>query len=119
MDPFIGQAVFPVDCLRGGYRSVPLLNQSSEPQELAALSIEQQNAKLLNPHNQLQRGRTVKDPQSILQRGRSCSVQSQEYPTPLQSPTSITPPTPRSSIQSESGSQISTSSNSNPDKIER
>uniref|UniRef100_A0A914Y8R9 Phosphoinositide phospholipase C n=1 Tax=Panagrolaimus superbus TaxID=310955 RepID=A0A914Y8R9_9BILA len=39
MDPFIGQAIFPIDCLRGGYRSVPLLNQSAEPQELAALLV--------------------------------------------------------------------------------
>uniref|UniRef100_A0A914Q9V2 Phosphoinositide phospholipase C n=1 Tax=Panagrolaimus davidi TaxID=227884 RepID=A0A914Q9V2_9BILA len=68
VDPFIGQAVYPVDCLRGGYRSVPLLNQSSEPQELSALLIhvefearKHQNAKLLSPHHRLQAGRTVKD----------------------------------------------------------
>uniref|UniRef100_A0AC35U4T9 Phosphoinositide phospholipase C n=1 Tax=Rhabditophanes sp. KR3021 TaxID=114890 RepID=A0AC35U4T9_9BILA len=38
-DPFIGQAVFPVDCLRMGYRSVPLLNNHSEKLELASLLV--------------------------------------------------------------------------------
>lgn len=38
-DPFIGQAVFPVDCLRNGFRSVPLLNQFNEPLELSALLV--------------------------------------------------------------------------------
>uniref|UniRef100_A0A914ZBU7 Phosphoinositide phospholipase C n=1 Tax=Panagrolaimus superbus TaxID=310955 RepID=A0A914ZBU7_9BILA len=65
-DPFIGQAVFPVDCLRGGYRSVPLLNQSSEPQELSALlvhlefeSTKHPDNKILQPHHDLQAGRTI------------------------------------------------------------
>uniref|UniRef100_A0A914QQD1 Phosphoinositide phospholipase C n=1 Tax=Panagrolaimus davidi TaxID=227884 RepID=A0A914QQD1_9BILA len=132
MDPFIGQAVFPVDCLRGGYRSVPLLNESSEPQELTTLlvhieieALKHQNAKVLSPHLKLQAGRTVKDPRGIIQRGRSgsnTSIQnvSQEYSysTPLQSPTSAIPPSPRLSIQSDTGSVNSTSSNSNPEKNE-
>lgn len=38
-DPFIGQAVFPIDCIRPGFRSVPLLNQFSDPLELSALLV--------------------------------------------------------------------------------
>uniref|UniRef100_A0A915D160 Phosphoinositide phospholipase C n=1 Tax=Ditylenchus dipsaci TaxID=166011 RepID=A0A915D160_9BILA len=38
-DPFIGQAVFPLDCIRNGFRSIPLLNQFSEPLELSALMV--------------------------------------------------------------------------------
>uniref|UniRef100_A0A0N5C908 Phosphoinositide phospholipase C n=1 Tax=Strongyloides papillosus TaxID=174720 RepID=A0A0N5C908_STREA len=38
-DPFIGQAVFPVDCLRVGYRSIPLLNNYSEKLELSSLLV--------------------------------------------------------------------------------
>uniref|UniRef100_A0A1I7Z0P4 Phosphoinositide phospholipase C n=1 Tax=Steinernema glaseri TaxID=37863 RepID=A0A1I7Z0P4_9BILA len=38
-DPFIGQAVFPVDSIRGGFRSVPLLNQYSDPLELSSLLV--------------------------------------------------------------------------------
>ncbi|TMS35784.1 hypothetical protein L596_003107 [Steinernema carpocapsae] len=38
-DPFIGQAVFPLDCIRNGYRSVELLNQYSEPSELSCLLV--------------------------------------------------------------------------------
>ncbi|CAD5209116.1 unnamed protein product [Bursaphelenchus okinawaensis] len=38
-DPFIGQAVFPLDCLRPGFRSVPLLNQYSEPLEISSLLV--------------------------------------------------------------------------------
>ncbi|TMS35823.1 hypothetical protein L596_003136 [Steinernema carpocapsae] len=38
-DPFMGQAVFPVNCIRGGYRSVPLLNQYSDQLELSSLLV--------------------------------------------------------------------------------
>lgn len=38
-DPFIGQAIMPLDCIRPGFRSVPLLNQFSEPLELSALLV--------------------------------------------------------------------------------
>ncbi|CAJ0585633.1 unnamed protein product, partial [Mesorhabditis spiculigera] len=38
-DPFIGQAVFPLDCIRTGYRSVPLKNQFSEEIELSSLLV--------------------------------------------------------------------------------
>ncbi|KAL3101092.1 hypothetical protein niasHS_001552 [Heterodera schachtii] len=38
-DPFIGQAVFPLDSVRCGFRSVPLRNQFSEPLELSALLV--------------------------------------------------------------------------------
>ncbi|CAI4232720.1 unnamed protein product [Auanema sp. JU1783] len=41
-DPFIGQAVFPVDSLRCGFRSVPLKNQFSEDLELSALLLDLQ-----------------------------------------------------------------------------
>uniref|UniRef100_A0A7E4UWB1 Phosphoinositide phospholipase C n=1 Tax=Panagrellus redivivus TaxID=6233 RepID=A0A7E4UWB1_PANRE len=65
-DPFIGQAVFPVDSLRGGYRSVPLLNLFSEPLELSSLLVRVEirphkipDQILLNPHSQLQNGRTT------------------------------------------------------------
>jgi phosphatidylinositol phospholipase C gamma-1 len=30
-DPFLGQATFSMDCLRPGFRSIPLLNNYSEP----------------------------------------------------------------------------------------
>lgn len=36
---FIGQATFPVKCLRSGYRSVPLTNAFSEELELASLLV--------------------------------------------------------------------------------
>lgn len=35
----IGQATFPINCLRTGYRSVPLRNKYSEELELAALLV--------------------------------------------------------------------------------
>ncbi|GMR36192.1 hypothetical protein PMAYCL1PPCAC_06387, partial [Pristionchus mayeri] len=38
-DPFIGQAVFPVDSIRAGYRSIPLKNQYSEELELSSLLV--------------------------------------------------------------------------------
>lgn len=38
-DPFIGQATFPLDCIRGGYRSVPLRNAYSEELELSSLLV--------------------------------------------------------------------------------
>ncbi|CAB3405559.1 unnamed protein product [Caenorhabditis bovis] len=41
-DPFIGQAVFPVDSIRCGFRSVPLKNQCSEELELSALLVDVQ-----------------------------------------------------------------------------
>jgi len=63
-DPFIGQAVFPVDCLRPGYRSVPLLNHFSEPQELAALLVKvdiltSEGEKLKDVHKSLHNARTI------------------------------------------------------------
>ena len=36
---FIGQAVFPLTCLRSGYRSVPLTNAYSEELELSSLMV--------------------------------------------------------------------------------
>ncbi|XP_053401760.1 1-phosphatidylinositol 4,5-bisphosphate phosphodiesterase gamma-1-like isoform X4 [Mercenaria mercenaria] len=36
---FLGQATYPVKCLRPGYRSVPLKNEYSEPLELSSLLI--------------------------------------------------------------------------------
>uniref|UniRef100_A0A1I8EYS0 Phosphoinositide phospholipase C n=1 Tax=Wuchereria bancrofti TaxID=6293 RepID=A0A1I8EYS0_WUCBA len=39
MDPFIGQAVYPLDCIRTGFRSVPLRNQYSEELELSSLLV--------------------------------------------------------------------------------
>lgn len=36
---FIGQATFPVKCLRTGYRSVPLSNGYSEELELSSLLV--------------------------------------------------------------------------------
>ncbi|CAD6198775.1 unnamed protein product [Caenorhabditis auriculariae] len=41
-DPFIGQAVFPLDSIRCGFRSVPLRNQFSEECELSALLVDVQ-----------------------------------------------------------------------------
>jgi phosphatidylinositol phospholipase C, gamma-1 len=35
----IGQTTFPINCLRTGYRSVPLRNKYSEELELAALLV--------------------------------------------------------------------------------
>lgn len=35
----IGQATYPLNCLRSGYRSVPLRNKYSEELELAALLV--------------------------------------------------------------------------------
>lgn len=36
---FIGQATFPLNCIRTGYRSVPLHNKYSENIELASLLV--------------------------------------------------------------------------------
>ncbi|CAI5442987.1 unnamed protein product [Caenorhabditis angaria] len=41
-DPFIGQAVFPIDSIRCGFRSVPLKNQYSEDCELSSLLVDVQ-----------------------------------------------------------------------------
>ena len=39
-DPnFIGQAVFPVNCIKTGYSSVPLKNTYNEEMELSALLV--------------------------------------------------------------------------------
>ncbi len=39
-DPnFIGQAVFPVPCLKTGYRSIPLKNATNEEMELMSLLV--------------------------------------------------------------------------------
>lgn len=35
----IGQTTFPINCLRTGYRSIPLRNKYSEELELAALLV--------------------------------------------------------------------------------
>ncbi|CAD6242595.1 GSCOCG00009530001-RA-CDS [Cotesia congregata] len=45
---FIGQATYPVKCLRTGYRSVPLKNQYSEDLELASLLVHITITKLVN-----------------------------------------------------------------------
>uniref|UniRef100_A0A915ARG5 Phosphoinositide phospholipase C n=1 Tax=Parascaris univalens TaxID=6257 RepID=A0A915ARG5_PARUN len=64
-DPFIGQAVYPLDCIRTGFRSVILRNQYSEELELSALLIHVDmrratvDGELINPHSALQAGRTV------------------------------------------------------------
>lgn len=47
-DPFIGQAGFPVDCIRPGYRSVPLYNQFNEPFEVSALLVHVEIRLVLN-----------------------------------------------------------------------
>lgn len=36
---FIGQATFPINCIRQGYRSVPLKNKYSQSIELASLLV--------------------------------------------------------------------------------
>jgi len=57
IDPFLGQSTFPIDCLRPGYRSVPLLNNFSEQIELSALLVHLEirtldgNQKLNNMHS--------------------------------------------------------------------
>ncbi|CAD5214162.1 unnamed protein product [Bursaphelenchus xylophilus] len=67
-DPFIGQAVFPVDCLRPGFRSVPLLNQSSEPLEISSLLVFVQIRPLFGTENDwISRSEVHK----YLQQGRS------------------------------------------------
>uniref|UniRef100_A0A158R5P8 Phosphoinositide phospholipase C n=1 Tax=Syphacia muris TaxID=451379 RepID=A0A158R5P8_9BILA len=64
-DPFIGQAVFPVDCIRSGFRSVILRNQHSEELELSSLLVFvdirrlEGNSKVIDPHTTLQAGRTL------------------------------------------------------------
>ncbi|KHN75652.1 1-phosphatidylinositol 4,5-bisphosphate phosphodiesterase gamma-1 [Toxocara canis] len=64
-DPFIGQAVYPLDCIRTGFRSVALRNQYSEELELSALLVHidmrraTADGELINPHSALQAGRTV------------------------------------------------------------
>ncbi|MFH4973935.1 hypothetical protein AB6A40_000644 [Gnathostoma spinigerum] len=68
-DPFIGQAVFPIDCIRTGYRSVPLRNRYSEELELASLLIFVGLSRIrdeyepFDPHFALQAGRTVRNTQ--------------------------------------------------------
>uniref|UniRef100_A0AAF5Q389 Phosphoinositide phospholipase C n=1 Tax=Wuchereria bancrofti TaxID=6293 RepID=A0AAF5Q389_WUCBA len=65
MDPFIGQAVYPLDCIRTGFRSVPLRNQYSEELELSSLLVyldmrrRSNEAEVLNPHVDLQSSRYV------------------------------------------------------------
>ncbi|VIO93749.1 Uncharacterized protein BM_BM5477 [Brugia malayi] len=65
MDPFIGQAVYPLDCIRTGFRSVPLRNQYSEELELSSLLVyldmrrRSNEAEVLNPHVDLQSDRYV------------------------------------------------------------
>lgn len=38
-DPFIGQAAYPIDCIRSGFRSVQLRNAYSEELELSSLLV--------------------------------------------------------------------------------
>ncbi|VDN03875.1 unnamed protein product [Thelazia callipaeda] len=63
-DPFIGQAVFPLDCIRTGFRSVTLRNQFSEDLELSSLLLfvdmrrQSGEGEVLNPHIALQAGRS-------------------------------------------------------------
>ncbi|KJH44633.1 Phosphatidylinositol-specific phospholipase C, Y domain protein [Dictyocaulus viviparus] len=47
-DPFIGQAVFPLDSIRSGFRSIPLRNQFSEELELSSLLVHMQMITLGN-----------------------------------------------------------------------
>ncbi|VDN55483.1 unnamed protein product [Dracunculus medinensis] len=64
-DPFIGQAVYPVDCIRTGFRSVILRNQHSDELELSALLVHidvrrrNSSGELLNPFVALQAGRSM------------------------------------------------------------
>ncbi|CAG9530654.1 unnamed protein product [Cercopithifilaria johnstoni] len=65
MDPFIGQAVYPLDCVRTGFRSVTLRNQYGEELELSSLLVylnmrrQGNEDEVLNPHIALQAGRCV------------------------------------------------------------
>uniref|UniRef100_A0A914QYD6 Phosphoinositide phospholipase C n=1 Tax=Panagrolaimus davidi TaxID=227884 RepID=A0A914QYD6_9BILA len=137
-DPFIGQAVYPVDCLRGGYRSVPLLNQSAEPQELSALlihveieSTKSPGTKILQPHHQLQAGRSVHGQSYSAQSHRSYSTSSSPnfnnsldlhsgMHSPLHSPSTLSThsiPAPRKiSLQPRTSSIESTDSQQNGNK---
>lgn len=64
-DPFIGQAIYPVDCIRTGFRSVILRNHHSEEFELSSLLVHAdiRRAKgdggIIDVHGALQAGRTV------------------------------------------------------------
>lgn len=64
-DPFIGQAVYPVDCIRTGFRSVILRNHHSEEFELSSLLVyvdmrrAKGEGKIIDPHAVLQAGRTL------------------------------------------------------------
>ncbi|CAJ0948809.1 unnamed protein product, partial [Mesorhabditis belari] len=64
-DPFIGQAVFPLDSIRTGYRSVPLRNQFSEDLELSSLLV------LVKITPQGDPGKTISSAHEILQANRS------------------------------------------------
>ncbi|MCP9261671.1 Phosphoinositide phospholipase C [Dirofilaria immitis] len=63
MDPFIGQAVYPLDCIRTGFRSVTLRNQYSEELELSSLLVyvdmrrQSSETEVLDPHIAFQAGR--------------------------------------------------------------
>ncbi|KAK0395976.1 hypothetical protein QR680_001514 [Steinernema hermaphroditum] len=67
-EPFIGQAVYPLDCIRNGYRSVLLQNQYSEALELSSLlvyvdirsSSGQRDSIFKSSRNELQDGRLAK-----------------------------------------------------------
>ncbi|VDD94362.1 unnamed protein product [Enterobius vermicularis] len=64
-DPFIGQAVYPLDCIRTGFRSVILRNHHSEELELSSLLVfvemrrSEREGKIIDPHSVLQAGRTL------------------------------------------------------------
>ncbi|EYC28492.1 hypothetical protein Y032_0007g3253 [Ancylostoma ceylanicum] len=66
-DPFIGQAVFPLDCIRCGFRSVPLLNQFSEELELSSLLVDVQMIALADSS-------LVRSAHTILQSSRMAPV---------------------------------------------
>uniref|UniRef100_A0A0N5A0J6 Phosphoinositide phospholipase C n=1 Tax=Parastrongyloides trichosuri TaxID=131310 RepID=A0A0N5A0J6_PARTI len=76
-DPFIGQAVFPVECLRVGYRSVPLLNNFSEKLELSSLLVHIEmrhygsNMEISNIFSTLQGNRIQK---SLRQSQNACQI---------------------------------------------
>ncbi|GMT13606.1 hypothetical protein PFISCL1PPCAC_4903, partial [Pristionchus fissidentatus] len=90
-DPFIGQAVFPIDSIRSGYRSVTLKNQYSEELELSSLLVHVEITPLvdkgptnMSPHALLQASR------SVYATARSASTTSAPYsPPPFQKTPSL------------------------------
>ncbi|KAI6219263.1 Phosphoinositide phospholipase C [Aphelenchoides besseyi] len=70
-DPFIGQAGFPVDCIRPGYRSVPLLNQFSEPFEVSSLLVYVEIKPMIEEEERVPSAMTPEQFHAQLQAGRS------------------------------------------------